>query len=224
MGQITGDIFLIAFSFIATFILQKIIPKIFNYIPFAIMAGFLGLTLKLVGLEFSQYNLIYTDVFLAFIFGSFPLTIGKFDRKFFKKVLPLWRYSIFQYMIQWGGSLLIVTLILKKLYGLSDCNDNHTKTSMRLGWRWLNDSLEIHWFKHTNENFSFAKISTINLNTIVNFSITFDENYYHVSVDIDTVTIDRPCNSQSIRKYYLWPYFGGNETAPHDIKIKIKSI
>ena len=113
---------------------------------------------------------------------------------------------------------------INKLYGLSDCNDNHTKTSMRLGWRWLNDSLEIHWFKHTNENFSFAKISTINLNTIVNFSITFDENYYHVSVDIDTVTIDRPCNSQSIRRYYLYPYFGGDETAPHDIKIKIKSI
>ena len=24
------------------------------------------------------------------------------------------------------------------------------------------------------------------------------------------------------RKYQLFPYFGGNETAPHDIKIKIK--
>ena len=22
--------------------------------------------------------------------------------------------------------------------------------------------------------------------------------------------------------YYLWPYFGGDETAPHDIKIKVK--
>ena len=113
---------------------------------------------------------------------------------------------------------------INKLYGLSDCKDQHTKTSMRLGWRWLNDSLEIHWFQHVNNNFSFAKISTINLNTIVNFSIIFDENYYYVSVDTDTTTIDRPCNNQSIRRYYLYPYFGGDETAPHDIKIKIKSI
>ena len=113
---------------------------------------------------------------------------------------------------------------INKLYVLSDCKDNHTKTSMRLGWRWLNDSLEIHWFQHVNNNFVFSKISTIKLNIIVNFSIIFDENYYYVSVDNDTVTIDRPCNSQSIRKYYLYPYFGGDETAPHDIKIKIKSI
>jgi len=25
-----------------------------------------------------------------------------------------------------------------------------------------------------------------------------------------------------IRRYYLYPYFGGNEYAPHDITIKIK--
>jgi len=24
------------------------------------------------------------------------------------------------------------------------------------------------------------------------------------------------------RRYFLWPYFGGNCVAPHDIKIKIK--
>jgi|TARA_B100001093_G_C26489326_1_gene868354 hypothetical protein len=113
---------------------------------------------------------------------------------------------------------------INKLYGLSDCKDHHIKTSIRLGWRWLNDSLELHWFQHVNNNFSFDRITTINLNTIVNFSITFDNNYYYVSVDNDTITIDRPCNNQSIRKYYLYPYFGGDEKAPHDIKIKIKSI
>jgi hypothetical protein len=25
-----------------------------------------------------------------------------------------------------------------------------------------------------------------------------------------------------LRRYYLYPYFGGNEYAPHDITIKIK--
>ena len=52
---------------------------------------------------------------------------------------------------------------VNKLYGLSDCGDNHTETSIRFGWRWLNDSLEILWFKHTNNNFSFAKIKSIDL-------------------------------------------------------------
>ena len=113
---------------------------------------------------------------------------------------------------------------INKLYGLSDCKDNHTKTSMRLGWRWLNDSLEILWFKHTNNNFSFAKIKSIDFNEIVNFGIQFDTDYYYMSVGVETVTIARPCNQLSNRKYFLWPYFGGNETAPHDIKIKIKDL
>jgi len=29
-------------------------------------------------------------------------------------------------------------------------------------------------------------------------------------------------NNVSGSRYYLWPYFGGDETAPHDITIKIK--
>ncbi len=37
---------------------------------------------------------------------------------------------------------------INKLIGWSDCGDNHTENSIRFGWRWLNDSLEIHWFKH----------------------------------------------------------------------------
>ena len=113
---------------------------------------------------------------------------------------------------------------VNKLYGLSDCGNDHTETSIRFGWRWLNDSLEILWFKHTNNNFSFAKIKSIDFNEIVNFGIQFDTDYYYMSVGAETVTISRPCNQSSNRKYFLWPYFGGNETAPHDIKIKIKDL
>ena len=113
---------------------------------------------------------------------------------------------------------------VNKLYGLSDCGDNHTENSIRFGWRWLNDSLEILWFKHTNNNFSFAKIKSIDFDDVIDFSIQFDNNYYYMSVGSDTVTIARPCNRSSNRKYFLWPYFGGNETAPHDIKILIKDL
>ena len=113
---------------------------------------------------------------------------------------------------------------VNKLYGLSDCGNSHTETSIRFGWRWLNDSLEILWFKHANNSFSFAKIKSIDFGEIVNFNIQFDDNYYYMSVGSDTITVARPCNRSSNRKYFLWPYFGGNETAPHDIKILIKDL
>ena len=50
---------------------------------------------------------------------------------------------------------------VNKLYGLSDSGTSHTKNSIRFGWRWLNDSLEILWFKHEDGDFSFGNITTI---------------------------------------------------------------
>jgi hypothetical protein len=110
---------------------------------------------------------------------------------------------------------------INKLYGVSDCNEHHMQSSIRIGWRWYNDNLELLWFKHFDGNFSFGKIKNVNLNEVINCSIELGESKYIVSVDGDTVETDRPCGLNQGR-YYLWPYFGGNEKAPHDIKIKIK--
>ena len=112
---------------------------------------------------------------------------------------------------------------INKLYGLSDCGDFHTESSIRIGWRWLNDSLELHWFKH-NGNFEFEKIKCVQLNKIINCSIELIDSEYIITIDGTQITIDRPCSRCRNSKYYLWPYFGGNETAPHDIKIKIKDL
>ena len=46
---------------------------------------------------------------------------------------------------------------VNKLWGVSDCGNNHMDNSIRFGWRWLNDSLEILWFRHLNGNFEFEK-------------------------------------------------------------------
>ena len=110
---------------------------------------------------------------------------------------------------------------VNKLYGVSDCGCNHKQYSMRLGWRWLNDSLEILWFKHMHGTFTFEKIKTINLNQSYKYSITLEDSLYLICVDGMCVSTKRSCNG-TYRHYYLYPYFGGDEKAPHDIKIKIK--
>ena len=110
---------------------------------------------------------------------------------------------------------------VNKLYGLSDCGTSHTKNSIRFGWRWLNDSLEILWYKREDGDFSFGNITTVDLNTSYHYSITFTEDLYILTVDGIEVEVDRKC-SESYRKYYLYPYFGGDEKAPHDITIRIK--
>tara|TARA_R110000824_G_scaffold319842_1_gene506821 strand:- start:1065 stop:1625 length:561 start_codon:yes stop_codon:yes gene_type:complete len=110
---------------------------------------------------------------------------------------------------------------VNKLYGVSDCGCNHKHYSMRLGWRWLNDSLEVLWFKHMHGTFTFEKIRTIDLNQSYDYSITLEDSVYIVCVGGVCMTTKRSCKG-TYRHYYLYPYFGGDEKAPHDIIIKIR--
>jgi hypothetical protein len=111
---------------------------------------------------------------------------------------------------------------INKLIGWSDCGENHMDYSIRFGWRWLNDNLEIQWFKHTNGSFDFAKICNVSLCEAHEYYLSLTGYKYKLCVDGNCVTIDRICPSD-YKKYKLYPYFGGQETAPHDIKIKIKN-
>ena len=110
---------------------------------------------------------------------------------------------------------------INKLYGLSDCGGNHMDASIRLGWRWYDSELEIHWFRHVGGQFSFGKISNVELNVPFDCEIIFEEENYIITVNGKTVEVSRGCGL-AYNKYYLYPYFGGDEKAPHDIKIKIK--
>jgi len=110
---------------------------------------------------------------------------------------------------------------INKSIGWSDCGKNHMDYSMRFGWRWLYDSLEIHWFKHENGSFSFDKICSISFCEPHEYYLRFNGNVYDLCVDGKCVSISRTC-SHKYKKYMLYPYFGGQETTPHKIKIRIK--
>ena len=135
---------------------------------------------------------------------------------------------IFNWRIIFDSSAIYTTsdsinqLDINKLIGWSDCGEDHQEASIRFGWRWT-DSLEIHWFKHENGNFSFAKITSISLCEPHDYHLRIHDWDYEMHVDNNKVFIPRNCVTHK-RKYQLYPYFGGNETAPHDIKIQIKKL
>ena len=112
---------------------------------------------------------------------------------------------------------------VNKLWGVSDCGTNHMDNSIRFGWRWLNDSLEILWFKHLNGDFDFGVITTVELNEVNYLELEITDSMYVMRVNDEVRHLSRYC-SNDYKRYYLNPYFGGDETAPHDIKIKIKEI
>ncbi len=110
---------------------------------------------------------------------------------------------------------------INKLYGVSDCGKGHMKYSMRFGWRYYQNKLQILWFKHEAGKFTFDVITSIETDKPYTCILDIFDDEYIMSVDGITTIVPRMCSSNN-KRYYLYPYFGGDEVAPHTIKIKIK--
>lgn len=113
---------------------------------------------------------------------------------------------------------------INKLYGFSDNNGPHHDFSARLGWRWSNDSLRLFGYVYNNGERIEQEISIINLYAAINCSITVKPGRYEFEVDGRTLNLPRASTGLSATGYKLFPYFGGDEPAPHDIHIWIKEL
>lgn len=113
---------------------------------------------------------------------------------------------------------------INKLYGFSECNDRHHDNSARIGWRWLSGSLELHAYVYNDGVHSSKLIKAVELNKNIHCRIEIRSDLYFFYVDGTTVTMPRTNNCESGFYYVLFPYFGGDETAPHDIRILIRDL
>lgn len=112
-----------------------------------------------------------------------------------------------------------------KLVGFSECNSHHHENSARFGWRWRNDSLEIAAYAYSGGERIIEEMGTISLNKSAYFSLQLtDEHYVFTLNSHPPVKISRTKSCELGAYYMLWPYFGGDEVAPHDISIRIKMV
>ena len=68
------------------------------------------------------------------------------------------------------------------------------------------------------------EITSVSLNSDINCSIKLNGYNYDFTVNNIKISLPRAINSTSASGYQLYPYFGGDETAPQNISIKIKNI
>lgn len=112
---------------------------------------------------------------------------------------------------------------VNKLFGVSD-GGLHVRNSARFGWRWLDGKLELLAFTHLNGQFHFEKICDAEIGKEYQCSIELGDSYRfscYSGGECKSLEMERWEPAKGSR-YYLWPYFGGDEVAPHDIYIKIK--
>ena len=111
---------------------------------------------------------------------------------------------------------------INKLFGFSDNNAQHQQYSARFGWRWSNNALRLFVYTYNNSVRSSKELGTIDIGTENSCSIKVSDDTYIFTLNGKSVTIPRESKTVKAEGYKLFPYFGGDELAPHTISIWIK--
>ncbi|GAB3934269.1 hypothetical protein GCM10028804_51360 [Larkinella terrae] len=111
---------------------------------------------------------------------------------------------------------------INKLYGFSDCDSHHQTASARYGWNWRDKALRIYAYCYRNGERVSEELGTVELNKPTDYQLSIVGGNYVFTFKGKETVIARGCTTvDSKNRYRLYPYFGGDEPAPHNITISI---
>jgi hypothetical protein len=113
---------------------------------------------------------------------------------------------------------------INKLFGFSDNNADHHAYSARFGWRWSNNALRLFAYDYNISVMSFKELGTVQIGVENTCSIKVSGNEYIFSLNGTETKMPRASTTTLAEGYKLFPYFGGNESAPHTITIRIEEL
>ncbi len=113
---------------------------------------------------------------------------------------------------------------INKLMGFSDCSSLHHQNSARFGWNWYDGALHIFAYTYVNGDRIVQELGTAEISKPLVYEIHIQENQYRFVFNGQETIMKRHCTGGAGLAYNLYPYFGGDETAPHEIKIKIRFL
>jgi hypothetical protein len=113
---------------------------------------------------------------------------------------------------------------INKLFGFADNNRLHFEFSARFGWRWNNNRLELLAYVYNNGIQTNKLLGAVSLGTLHNCGIKVAGDKYIFTLNGTTIIMDRASITPKGAGYKLYPFFGGDEPAPHKVVIKIKEL
>ena len=116
---------------------------------------------------------------------------------------------------------------VNKLFGFTDCNAlDPQQNSARFGWRWNPDTskIEILAFVDHQGIHSFQDLGTTHPGEVSEGTIALENGKYAFYYKGKRVVMNRNCSKSKMQGFKLYPYFGGQETAPQDIHIWLKRL
>jgi hypothetical protein len=114
---------------------------------------------------------------------------------------------------------------INKLSGFADNASVHLQYSARFGWRWSENRLRLFGYVHNNGQIQEKEIGVIEIGKIYTCSIKVNGSSYVFDVaGLNSVTLPRAATTAKAEGYRLYPYFGGDNAAPHEIHIWLKYL
>ncbi len=112
---------------------------------------------------------------------------------------------------------------INKIVGFSEGANNHIH-SARIGWNWDNNALRLYAYAYVDGERLTSFLTTIAIGAVVKCSIQAVENNYIFTVNNHSLMLPRTVKSEVANGYWQYPYFGGDEVAPHNIYISMQYL
>lgn len=108
-----------------------------------------------------------------------------------------------------------------KIVGLSDGWFHHIN-SVRLGWRWnlIENRIEIMTIVYSNKKRTISHLCFTDGGVESDYEIILNKNNYTFRFD-NIVYIAHRSSRWNFYRYCLYPFFGGKEKAPKEIKLEL---
>jgi len=112
---------------------------------------------------------------------------------------------------------------VNKLIGFTDCGNMRIhKDSARVGWNWDHGQLHLYAYTYAGGVRTFEKIGDGELNKTLEVKVSVSGDHYVFTYNGKETKMARGCSKSKSFKTWSYPYFGGNETAPQEVKIMLR--
>jgi len=112
---------------------------------------------------------------------------------------------------------------INKLWGFSEGFSN-SFNSARVGWAYNNGALRLYGYVYAKGVRHSREITTVAIGTDVSCSIRLSGSSYVFTVNGVSVSLPRGTTTTRASGLQQYPYFGGDERAPQDIRIQVRPI
>ena len=159
--------------------------------------------------------------------GFIAYTIPKGGHYALQSSVKPFNGNVLSYTVRFDSSAIYYTSDPKnqadvnKVFGFSD-NNHHHETSARFGWNWDGRQLQLYAYCYSAGVRSVLPLESVDINREYLCSIKVLSDRYEFSLSGSKFYISRSSSSLQATGYHLYPYFGGDETAPHEITIFLR--